>query len=466
MAEAALPAEYNLTRRFAILSFVCISVITASAWFVISNYLIHKILAREWKATAQIVTADVRQLLADEDFKAADYSSAAVKFEILLEHMRLIPDIVRFKVYNALGVVIWSDDKRLVGQSFSDNDDLRQAMRGEIVADISSLEKPENLFEAQSLARAVEVYVPIFSRSKRELIGVIEAYQKADSIYRDLHEARMLVLAGAVGGGLLLYFCLFAIVRQAARKIKEQHENLLNMQSQLVTSQRMAAVGEVAAAVAHGIGNPLSSIRATAQLAALDCQHDPDPAKGDKMTNSLQSIMQQVDRVQKRMQGLLNFAKPMVPQPIPVDVGSLLRDVVGTLKARFDSGGVSARLEIAPDLPKALLDPNQVEQVFMGLVSNALEATAAGGSVAVRAVAHVNGGRDRMILVSVQDTGEGIPAESRERVFEPFFTTKPHGTGIGLPLARKFVERNGGTLRIAEEHQGGAQIDVMLPVAG
>ena len=138
-------------------------------------------------------------------------------------------------------------------------------------ADMSSLEKKENVFEQDSARGAVEVYIPIYSDKTRELLGVMETYKRADSIYADLHNARMVVLFGALGGGLLLYISLFAIVRKAARKIDEQQENLIKMQSELVASQRMAAVGEMAAAVAHGIGNPLSSIRAAAQVAKLDC---------------------------------------------------------------------------------------------------------------------------------------------------------------------------------------------------
>ncbi len=127
----------------------------------------------------------------------------------------------------------------------------------------------------------------------------------------------MMVLLATLGGGVLLYISLFAIVRQAAKQIDEQQENLLKMQSELVASQRMAAVGEIAAAVAHGIGNPLSSIRAAAQVAMLDAKAESDPEHIQKTSANLQRIMEQVDRVQKRMQGLLNFAKPMEPHPVP-----------------------------------------------------------------------------------------------------------------------------------------------------
>jgi signal transduction histidine kinase len=454
-------SQAGLTAKFGAYSFFCIAAMTVALWFIVSHYLISQILHREWQTTAQIVRADVRKYLEAYDFKAEDRKSVGPKFAALLDHMRLSPDIVRFKVYSPKGVVLWSDDKRLVGQSFTDNDELEQALQGEIVADVSSLSKPENVFEQESVQRAVEVYVPIFADSG-ELLGVFETYKRADSIYRDIHQARLVVLLGALGGGVLLYLSLFAIVRQAARKIDEQQSNLVKMQTELVASQRMAAIGEMAAAVAHGIGNPLSSIRAAAQVAMLDADSVQGSAAGAKMRSNLQSIMQQVDRVQKRMQGLLNFAKPMEPHPVVVDVNMLLSHIVEGLQPRFSQAGIAAQLDLAADLPSITFDANHLEQAFMGLITNAVEATPQGGCVRiVSKIAQLNGGK-RHVQVSIEDTGEGIPRENRQHVFEPFFTTKSHGTGLGLPLAKKFVERNGGTITISESAAGGAKIEVTL----
>ncbi|MDO8683152.1 MAG: hypothetical protein Q7N50_06690, partial [Armatimonadota bacterium] len=269
-------SKATLTQRFAVYSFICIGLMTAALWFIVSNYLIGQMLQREWETTAQMVRADVRQLLVDEDFAAKDPLAVRYQFENLLKHMMLIPDIVRFKVYNHEGVVIWSDDQRVVGQKYPDNDELQEALEGKVVAEMSSLSKKENVYEQDTTGSAVEVYVPIFSDTTKKLLGVIETYKRADVIYHEVTKARMVVFFGAVGGGLLLYFSLFAIVRQAARKIDEQQENLLKMQTELIASQRMAVLGEMAAAVAHGIGNPLSSIRAAAQVAKLQCEDNTE----------------------------------------------------------------------------------------------------------------------------------------------------------------------------------------------
>lgn len=454
----------NLTSRFALHSFLCIGVMTAALWFLVSNYITNQILEREWDLTAKMIRADVAQLLADYDFKAKDRKSVGHKFETLLKHVTLIPDIIRFKVYNPNGVIIWSDDKRLVGKSFADNLALSDAINGKVVADMSHMGKEENVFDSKYASSAIEIYVPVYSDAARELLGVVEIYKRPDALYRDIREARIVVLLGALGGGILLYLSLFAIVRQAARKIDEQQENLVKMQSELVASQRMAAVGEMAAAVAHGIGNPLSSIRAAAQVAILDTKAPSGAtAQDQKMASNLLSIIEQVDRVQKRMQGLLNFAKPLEPHPVPVEVNGLLDDVVQTLRPRFAETAVRASLELAPDIPKIRLDANQAEQIFMGLITNALEATPKGGMVKISTKTESDNGALPNIIVSVEDSGDGIPVGNRQKVFEPFFTTKSHGTGIGLPLAKKFVECNGGTISISTSSSGGAKIDVAFP---
>jgi two-component system sensor histidine kinase HydH len=461
----ALFANASLTIRFAVNSFICIGIMTAALWFIVSNYLINQIVEREWQTTAQIVRADVRKFLEDYDFKAQDRKSVGHKFVALLEHMKLSPDIVRFKVYNPKGIVIWSDDKRLVGKSFIDNPELQRALRGEVVADMSSLNKQENIFEQKSLSEAVEVYVPIYSEGRRELLGVFETYRRPDAIFLAVREARAVVLLGAVGGGLLLYVSLFAIVRQAARKIDEQQANLLRIQSELVASQRMAAVGEMAAAVAHGIGNPLSSIRAAAQVAMLDTAAGDGSKNNPKMAENLQDIVQQVDRMQRRMQALLNFAKPLEPRPIAIEINSLVRDVVETLRARFSDAQVTTKLDLDANLPSVTSDVNHLEQALMGLITNALEATPRGGVVTVRTKSSNHSGDGKTVQVLIEDTGEGIPVENRERVFEPFFTTKPHGTGIGLALAKKFLERNGATIIICDAAGAGTKIAVTLPPA-
>ena len=461
----SLFASASLTTRFAVYSFLCIGLMSGVLWLIVSHYLIGQILEREWKSTAQMVRGDVRKFLEDYDFKAQDRKSVGHKFVALLDYMRLSPEIVRFKVYNPKGVVIWSDDKRLVGKSFNENVQLRKALQGAVISNLGAWDERENLYESKPFSTVVQVYVPIYSDNQQELLGVFEAYRRADSIFAHIREARFVVLLGAVGGGLLVYLSLLVIVRQAARQIDEQQIKLLKMQSELIATQRMAAVGEMAAAVAHGIGNPLSSIRAAAQVALLESEAEDRRETNGKMHGNLQSIMRQVDRVQKRMQGLLNFAKPLEPHPVSLEVNALVRDVVETMNSRFKDAGVQSNVDLDSTLPGIVFDLNHLEQALMVLITNALEATPKGGTVTIRTKWINRNGDGNAIQVAIEDSGEGIPAENRERVFDPFFTTKPHGTGIGLPLAKKFLERNGGKIALTHGRDHGTRVEIILPLS-
>ena len=459
----SLFASASLTTRFAVYSFLCIGLMSAVLWLIVSHYLIGQILELEWETTAQMVRADVRKFLEDYDFKAQDRKSVGPKFVALLDHMRLSPEILRFKVYNPKGIVIWSDDKRLVGKSFGDNPQLQKALHGAVISDLSSSGESENPYEPRQLSTSIQVYVPIYSENHQELLGVFETYRRPDAIFQHIREARIVVLLGAVGGGLLVYFSLFAIMRQAARQIDEQQMKLLKMQAELIASQRMAAVGEMAAAVAHGIGNPLSSIRAAAQVALLESEAGDGSEANSKMRGNLQSIMRQVDRVQKRMQGLLNFAKPLEPHPVALEVNAMVRDVADTMGSRFNDAGVHLILDLDPNLPGVTSDLNHLEQALMVLMTNALEATPKGGTVKIdtRPV-NYNGDGDA-VRVAIEDSGEGVPPENRERIFDPFFTTKPHVTGFGLPLAKNFLERNGGKIALANGSSHGTRVEITLP---
>jgi signal transduction histidine kinase len=460
-----IPKRFDLTKRFAALSFICIALFAAALCWVAARYLEKEMLDREGETTAQYIRGETRLTVSVDDFKAADPKSVEKKFDELQRQITAMPDITRLKFYNGKGVIIWSDEKRLVGSTFQDNDELEEALKGKVVTDISDIDKKENVFERGAFERLAEVYVPIFSDDGKEVVGVIESYKSVETLYRDIRRARYVIVAVSIGAGSLLYLSLFFIVRQAARKIAEQQENLIQIEAELIASQRMAAVGEVAAAVAHGIGNPLSSIRAAAQLAKLDCRDCEGAHLQQKTIGSLDSIMQQVDRMQRRMRGLLNFTRPLEPDLAPVNINKLVDEAVEVLRPRYTESGVEARLNLRPDLPMLRLDVSHMEQVFQGLLTNAVEATPKGGSVTVstRLRPGVNGAA--AVVIAVDDTGEGIPPENRERVFEPFFTTKPTGTGIGLPLAKKFVERNGGVIAISDGPSGGTHIEVAFPLS-
>jgi signal transduction histidine kinase len=240
-----------------------------------------------------------------------------------------------------------------------------------------------------------------------------------------------------------------ALALRAARSMRE----LRAAQVQLVRSERFAAIGELAGAVAHGIRNPLAGIRATAQSAI---ELEPRGA-GDPMHD----ILREVDRLDQRVATLLDFSRPFEPKPRPTDVVALLESVRDAAARRAARGGATVRV-LAPGAPiLAQVDPDHLEEALLELSGNALRVLPEGGALSLEAA--TAGG---LVVVRVCDDGPGIPAGVQGRIFEPFFTTRPDGTGMGLPTVRKLVERQGGTVELERSQPGGTAFRIVLPAAG
>jgi signal transduction histidine kinase len=227
-------------------------------------------------------------------------------------------------------------------------------------------------------------------------------------------------------------------------------------QAQLVQSEKLASIGEMSAAVAHGLRNPLASLRAAAQLVR---RHPDSPAASE----TLEAIIEEVDRLDRRISHLLSFSRPAPFNPMPERVDRLVEALLPAFAEPLREQGVELRLELAPDLPEVRVDPMQMEQVLLELVSNALDAMPSGGTLRLSAQASDGLGPAAEVVVEVADTGGGIPAQVLPSVCEPFFTTREEGTGLGLAIAKRFVEQNGGRLEIDSNPGAGTAVRVHLP---
>ena len=229
-------------------------------------------------------------------------------------------------------------------------------------------------------------------------------------------------------------------------------------QDQLVQSEKLASIGEMAAAVAHGLRNPLASLRASAQLVQ---RHPASPSASEQ----LQSIVEEVDRLDRRITHLLTFSRPAPFHPLPERLGAIVQGVLPAFAERLRSQQVTLTLDFAATLPDIPLDPMKMEQVLLELIGNALDAMPAGGQLSL--AAHEAPGADQApgLALEVRDTGRGICAEALLLVGQPFFTTRPEGTGLGLATARRFVEQHGGRLDLASVPGAGTTISIWLPAA-
>ncbi|HEX5386872.1 MAG TPA: ATP-binding protein [Gemmatimonadales bacterium] len=232
-------------------------------------------------------------------------------------------------------------------------------------------------------------------------------------------------------------------------------------QSQLVQSEKLASIGEMAAAVAHGLRNPLASLRASAQLVQ---RHPDSPAAREHLT----SIIEEVDRLDRRVSHLLSFSRPAPFHRLRENVAQLIDGLLPAFAPALREQKVELTLAVPPDLPPVRVDPMQLEQALVEVVSNALDAMPAGGRLTIAArgapqPAPADAADTCGVAVEIADTGKGIPEQVLPSVCEPFFTTRAEGTGLGLAIAKRYVEQNGGRLEIASRAGAGTTVRIWLP---
>jgi signal transduction histidine kinase len=246
-------------------------------------------------------------------------------------------------------------------------------------------------------------------------------------------------------------------IGELARAFGRMTENLERTQSQLVQSEKLASIGEMAAAVAHGLRNPLASLRAAAQLVR---RHPEAPSSAEH----LNAIVEEVDRLDRRISHLLSFSRPAPYRPLKESVPRLVEGLLPTFSEPLREQGVELQLELSPVLPEVRVDPMQLEQALVEIISNALDAMPQGGRLRIGASLNGNGAGPVEVSIEIADTGTGIPDQVLPSVCEPFFTTRQDGTGLGLAIAKRYVEQNGGRLEIVSR-PGGTTVRVHLPVA-
>ncbi len=259
------------------------------------------------------------------------------------------------------------------------------------------------------------------------------------------------------GLGFLLGYLFEARRResQAAALLQAQTEAIAAARSRLAQSEKLAALGQLATAIAHEVRNPLGVIRSAAQGVG-----ETLPASDDDGRRACSFITAEIDRLNSVITALLAFARPLRLVPRAVAVRQVIDSALQLARAELDGKRVAVRRREAADLPALQADPDLVSQVLLGLLANALEVLGSGGEIELEARA--DGGA---VEIAVADSGPGVPAELRGRIFEPFFTTRTRGTGLGLAVARQIVEAHGGRIDVGDRPGGGARFVIRLPAA-
>jgi signal transduction histidine kinase len=320
-----------------------------------------------------------------------------------------------------------------------------RAARGPIAAADSQAQAWSSMAALQVVSHKSMLIQPIFW--KDELIGgfsILWLEQPHRFTAEELRLAEGIALQGAL-----------AIENSRLYEgVKQQMVELKQTQAQLVQSTKLAAIGELAANIAHEINNPLTTVLGFASFIAERLPAD-DPTREE-----LGLIQEEASRARDIVRDLLQFSRQRDFMPEPSDINAVLDQVLGMVRRQGALQTITVNEVYAPDLPMMEMDASRIKQVFLNIINNAVYAMKEGGSLTIRTSPD-----GATVRIAFEDTGPGIPPGILGRIFDPFFTTKPEvsGTGLGLSVSLGIVQSHGGTIDVRSQVGHGTTFTVVLP---
>ncbi len=231
----------------------------------------------------------------------------------------------------------------------------------------------------------------------------------------------------------------------------------LQLETLMIENERFEASGKLAATVAHEINSPLQTIRNFLYLASDE--HDPQRA------TYLQLVREEINRVGTIVRQLLHLFQPETSKPSPVDVNALIERVMLLMSGTLNKHAITAQTHLQPELPLIHGRADQLTQVLLNLINNAIDSMPDGGTLTLQTRSVSDHPPVSNVTIAITDTGEGISADVQTRIFESFFTTRPHGTGLGLAISQKIVTQHHGYILVQSQPGGGSSFTIVLPVA-
>lgn len=246
-------------------------------------------------------------------------------------------------------------------------------------------------------------------------------------------------------------------LEQTIAELSDSRRNLIDTQEQLMQSEKLASMGQLAAGVAHEINNPLGTVLIYAHMLLKSLEED------DSRREDLEMITRQADRCRNIVRGLLDFSRQSKLNDEPTNLNDIIRTKVQLLSKQDQFANINIETDLRSDLPQTLIDREQMRQLFINLLQNAAEAMPEGGLIRVRTDVSPDG---HCVLTEISDTGVGIPQENLDKLFHPFFTTKQigKGTGLGLAIVYGIVKMHRGSISVDSTAGQGTTFTISLPI--
>lgn len=289
-------------------------------------------------------------------------------------------------------------------------------------------------------------------------------FQSCDEAYAELYSARMFAVSTFLLGFGAIVFVAVVLSGRIVKYVERSDEHNRSMNEQLVQAGKLAALGEMAAGIAHEINNPLGIMLQEAGWIQDILEDDEleEDKKEYEMTRSLNKIRIQGGRCKEITHKLLSFARKTDPVLQSTALNELIAEVAALSEQRARFSNISISMDLQEDLPVVRVSPSEVQQVLLNLINNSMDAMdSKGGKIEIKS--RLEGDR---IIVDLSDTGPGIPRANMERIFEPFFTTKPvgKGTGLGLSICYGIMKKMGGQITVTSELGQGTTFHVHFPL--
>jgi len=418
--------------------------------------------------------------------------------------------IQKVRIFNKDGVIMVSTDPTDVGKSVNPDAEACYACHA-ANQPLTRLEIPDRIREFQQPGgdRILSIINPIYNEAScskvgcheptKTVLGVLDISMSLREVDRDMQASqRRLLLFGIVAiaaVSLMIYLLVNRIVLKpvheivaATRKVaggdlnykialdkkdeigilansfNDMTQKLSEAQRQVYQSQKLAAVGQLAAGVAHEINNPLTGVLSYSSYLLKRAEDKPE------FKEDLEVIVRETKRCRGIVKGLLDFARQSPPEKHPSDINEIVDRAVRIVQAQLDVNHVALQKTLSADLPKIHADSNQIQQVLVNLLLNANDAIGEGGGTIALATGYGPNGsassdQAKQLVIRVSDSGCGISAADLQKIFDPFFSTKgPKGTGLGLAVAWGIVEKHNGRIEVESEIGKGTTFRILLPL--
>ncbi len=332
----------------------------------------------------------------------------------------------------------------------------KEIFKEDLIADERYIVHKDELMKVFNNFNAA-LFIPLFF--KEQLIGILSLGEKKSGLLYTSEDIKLLRILANQSAIAIENAFAYKLVEDYAKKLEEANKELRETQAQLIQSEKMSAVGQLAAGIAHEIRNPLNIIEGARYYLSQMISGENSRIIGEY----LDYIKNEIDRTNRLIDNLLKFSK-VGPQHFElVDINNILEDTLTLLRKQLSDNNIRLITNFNHQIPKIMGDLNQLWQVFINIVINAIQAMPQGGELRIDTVLYY-GNQDR-IFISFKDTGLGIDEKDLPKIFNPFFTTKDIGTGLGLSISYKIVEEHKGRIIVSSEKGRGSIFILELPVS-